>query len=195
MLLLPAERVALGSLEECLRVIAMSRNCYLEGWILDEGVDVNPPPPSRLPGKRVINCTQVVSVNRGVDISTSTCPPGCWMNCVFTTSNRLIRKQGYSFLLLPTCWWLLEWLVVFTSIMSVRNICQAGCVTIAPWLFKPEQRLQLFNMQVLWHGDTIDYHNHWNHTSGGFPSTLTSHYYVHMTAIHAYCYWNESHSH
>ena len=72
MLLLPAEHSAPGSLEECHGVIAMTMYCQLESLMLNEGVVITPP---GLPGERVIDCAYVLSVNVGVDISASTCPP------------------------------------------------------------------------------------------------------------------------
>jgi hypothetical protein len=52
MLLLPYEHSALGSLEECHGVIAMTMDCQLEGSMLDAGVVIT---PHRVSGERMLD--------------------------------------------------------------------------------------------------------------------------------------------
>jgi hypothetical protein len=102
---LPAEHITPGSLEECHVVIAITMPRQLESLILDAGVVITPP---RLPGETVTNCALALSVNVGVDISALTWP---LLVVGRTRCSQLIivsQKQGWSFLLLLTCCWLLE---------------------------------------------------------------------------------------
>jgi len=111
MLLLPAEHSAPGSLEECRWVIAMTMYCQLQRLMLDLGVDITTP---GLAGERVIDCSYVLSVNAGVQISGSTYP---LLVVGRTRCSQLeigSQKQGWSFLLLLTHHWLLQGLGVRT---------------------------------------------------------------------------------